>query len=117
MDFSFNDEQRMLADTVSRLVRERYGFDQRAQYGREAKGYSAEIWALLAELGLLCVPFSEDDGGIAGGGVELMILHQAFGRGLALEPYLATVVLGGGLLARLGSAEQRAAILPGVIAG
>ncbi|HYG91363.1 MAG TPA: acyl-CoA dehydrogenase [Azospirillum sp.] len=117
MDFTLNDEQRMLDDTVTRLVRERYGFEQRTRYGKEAKGYSAETWALLAELGLLSVPFSEEDGGIGGGGAELMILHQAFGRGLTLEPYLATVVLGGGLLARLGSPAQREAVLPGVIAG
>ncbi|AWK85712.1 acyl-CoA dehydrogenase family protein [Azospirillum thermophilum] len=117
MDFTLNDEQRMLDDTVNRLVRERYGFEQRIRYGREPKGYSDETWALLAELGLLSVPFAEEDGGIGGGGVELMVLHQAFGRGLTLEPYLATVVLGGGLVARLGSAEQRAALLPAVIAG
>jgi len=117
MDFSLNDEQRMLEDTVSRLVRERYGFEQRGRYAKEAPGYGAEVWGLLAELGLLSVPFSEDDGGIGGGGVELLLLHQAFGRGLTLEPYLATVVLGGGLLARLGSAAQREAILPDVIGG
>ncbi|HEY0837107.1 MAG TPA: acyl-CoA dehydrogenase [Azospirillum sp.] len=117
MDFSLNDEQRMLDDTVSRLVRERYGFEQRGRYGKEAVGYSAEVWTLLAELGLLSVPFPEADGGFGGGGVELLLLHQAFGRGLTLEPYLATVVLGGGLLARLGSAAQRDAVLPGVIAG
>jgi alkylation response protein AidB-like acyl-CoA dehydrogenase len=117
MDFSLNDEQRMLEDTVTRLVRERYGFEQRGRYAKEASGYSAEVWGLLAELGLLSVPFSEEDGGIGGGGVELMLLHQAFGRGLTLEPYLATVVLGGGLLARLGSAAQRESILPAVIGG
>ncbi|HYH18562.1 MAG TPA: acyl-CoA dehydrogenase [Azospirillum sp.] len=117
MDFSLNDEQRMLEDTVTRLVRERYGFEQRGRYGQEPTGYSAEVWSLLAELGLLSVPFSEADGGIGGGGVELMLLHQAFGRGLTREPYLATVVLGGGLLARLGSEAQRGSILPDVIAG
>lgn len=117
MDFSLNDEQRMLDDTVGRLVRERYGFDQRARHGKEAAGYSHAVWATLAGLGLLSVPFSEEDGGIGGGGVELMILHKAFGRGLTLEPYLATVVLGGGLVARLGDAGQRAALLPAVIAG
>ncbi len=117
MDFTLNDEQRMLDDTVTRLVRERYGFEQRARHAKEANGYSAEVWGLLAELGLLSVPFSEADGGIGGGGAELMILHQAFGRGLTLEPYLATVVLGGGLLARLGSAEQRVEILSSAIAG
>ncbi|PWC44771.1 acyl-CoA dehydrogenase [Azospirillum sp. TSO22-1] len=117
MDFTLNDEQRMLDDTVTRLVRERYTFEQRTRYGKEARGFGAEMWALLAELGLLSVPFAEEDGGIGGSGVELMILHQAFGRGLTLEPYLATVVLGGGLLARLGSPAQREAVLPGIISG
>ncbi len=117
MDFSLSDEQRMLDDTVTRLVRERYGFAQRAGYGTEPGGYSAEMWGLFAELGLLGVPFSDDDGGIGGGGAELMILHQAFGRALVREPYLATVVLGGGMVARLGSPEQREALLPAVIGG
>ncbi len=117
MDFSINDEQRMLADTVGRVARERYSFDARKRFAREAKGYGAEIWALAAELGLLAVPFAEEDGGVGGGGVELMLLHEAFGRALMLEPFLAAVVLGGGLVARLGAAAQRENILPGVMAG
>ncbi|SMH62796.1 acyl-CoA dehydrogenase family protein [Azospirillum agricola] len=117
MDFTLNDEQRMLEDTATRLVRERYGFERRQRNAKEPKGYSAETWALMAELGLLSVPFPEEDGGIGGGGTELMLLHQTFGRGLTLEPYLATVVLGGGLVARLGDAAQRETILPAVISG
>ena len=117
MDFSINDEQRMLADTVGRVARERYSFDARKRFAREAKGYDAEIWALAAELGLLAVPFAEEDGGVGGGGVELMLLHEAFGRALMLEPFLAAVVLGGGLVARLGAPAQRENILPGVMAG
>ncbi len=117
MDFTLNDEQRMLHETVTRLVRDTYGFEQRAALLKGDAPYSAGVWSTMAELGLLAVPFAEEDGGFAGGGVELMILHEAFGSGLTLEPYLASVVLGGGVVARLGSAEQRESLLAGVIAG
>ncbi|UEM07810.1 acyl-CoA dehydrogenase (plasmid) [Skermanella rosea] len=117
MDFTLNDEQRMLEETAARLVRERYGFEQRRRHAAEPTGYGAGIWAMMAELGLTAVPFPEGDGGFAGGGVELLVLHQQFGRGLTLEPYLASVVLGGGLLSRLGADAQREAVLPQVIAG
>ncbi|MGE0388464.1 MAG: acyl-CoA dehydrogenase family protein [Gammaproteobacteria bacterium] len=117
MNFEYTDEQRMIKDTVERLVKDRYDFDQRNRYAAEADGYGAEIWATLAELGLLAVPFDPDLGGVGGGPVEIMIIMEALGRALALEPYYATVVLGGGLLRHGGTAEQRAATIPGIIEG
>lgn len=117
MNFDFNEEQRMLKDAVDRLVADRYDFEQRARYLGEEDGWSRTLWANYAELGLLGLPFSEDDGGFAGGPAETMIVMEASGRGLLLEPYLATVVLGGGLLATAASPAQRAAILPALIAG
>lgn len=117
MDFNLTDEQRMLDEMATRLVRDTYGFEQRTKYGKEASGYSAEIWGTMAELGLLGVPFSEEDGGFGGGGTELMVVHEAFGRGLILEPYLASVVLAGRVVALLGSAAQKEAVLPGLTGG
>jgi alkylation response protein AidB-like acyl-CoA dehydrogenase len=117
MDFTFNNEQRLLDETLTRLVRDRWGFDLRARGALEPKGFSTDTWALMADLGLLSVPFSQVDGGIDGGGTELMIVHRALGRALAPEPYLATVVLAGGLIARLGNDDQRSAILPEIMAG
>ena len=117
MDFSLTDEQRMLQDTVARLVREQYDFETRQKLAKSELGFSRENWQQFAEMGLLGVPFSEADGGFGGGGVELMLVMQEFGKGLVVEPYLATVVLGGGLVADAGSAAQKEDILGRVIGG
>ena len=112
MDFDLSEEQRMLKESVERLIAERYDFEQRKQYMKEAPGFSQAMWKQYAELGLLGLPFGEKYGGSGGGAVETMIVMEAFGRGLTLEPYLSTVVLAGGLVAAAGSEAQRAEILP-----
>lgn len=117
MDFDLSDEQRLLKDSVDRLIAERYDFESRKRVMAEPEGFSRANWTRFAELGLLAVPFAEEHGGIGGGPVETMLVMEAFGRGLVIEPYLATVVLGGGLLRHAGSAAQQAEILPGVAAG
>ena len=68
MDFSLSEEQRMLKDTVERLVRETYDFEKRQKISESEEGFSREVWGQLAELGLLGVPFPEDFGGLGGGG-------------------------------------------------
>ena len=117
MDFDLSDEQRMLQDSVQRLLAERCDFEQRKLHGAEAVGHSQALWAQYAELGLLGLPFAESDGGLGGSPVDTLIVMQALGRALALEPYLATVVLAGGLLREAGSAGQRAALIPLIAAG
>jgi pimeloyl-CoA dehydrogenase small subunit len=117
MDFELTDEQRLLRDSVHRLLADRYGFAARKRYAQEPVGFSADMWRQYAELGLLGVPFAEADGGIGGGPVETMIVMEEFGRALALEPYLATVVLGGGALRLGGSAAMRAALVPKIAGG
>ena len=117
MDFDLSDEQRQLKDNVDRLMAAEYGFDKRRAYAASADGFSRELWTKYAELGLLAVPFAEADGGIGGGATEIMIVMEALGHALALEPYLATLVQGGGILRHGASAEQRARIVPGVVAG
>ena len=117
MDFDLSDDQRLLRDSVGRLIADRYGFETRRKHLAEPDGWSRAVWAQYAELGLLGVAFPETLGGYGGGPVETMIVMEAFGRGLILEPYLATVVLGGGLLRRLGSADQQAALLPRIADG
>jgi pimeloyl-CoA dehydrogenase small subunit len=112
MDFEFTEEQRLLRDSVERLLTDRYGFDKRRSYLAETEGWSRELWAQYAELGLLGLPFPEDYGGFGGGPIEVMLVMEAFGRVLALEPYLATVVLGGTALRLAGSEGQKSAILP-----
>jgi pimeloyl-CoA dehydrogenase small subunit len=117
MDFDLTDEQRLLKDSVDRLIADRYDFETRKRYAQEPEGFSRALWAQYAELGLLGLPFPEEDGGFGGGAVETMIVMEALGRGLALEPYLATVVLGGGLLRHGASEEQRAELVPQIAAG
>ncbi|MGC8478152.1 MAG: acyl-CoA dehydrogenase family protein [Acetobacteraceae bacterium] len=117
MDFDLSDDQRLLRDSVTRLIADRYGFEARRRYLAEPDGWSRAVWGEYAALGLLGVAFPEAVGGYGGGPVETMIVMEAFGRGLILEPYLATVVLGGGLLRRLGSADQQAALLPRIADG
>ena len=115
MDFDLNDEQRLLKDSVDRLIADRYDFESRKRF--IADGYSTEMWNQFAELGLLAVPFAEEHGGIGGGPVETMIVMEAFGRGLVVEPYLATVILGGGLIRHAGSEALKAELLPAVATG
>ncbi len=117
MDFQPSDEERLLAETVDRLVADRYGFDARRRYAAEPDGWSRAMWESYAELGLLGLPFAEADGGFGGGAAEMMFVLEAFGRVLALEPYLATVVLAGAALRYAASAEQRRRFLPAIAQG
>ncbi|MDF3060505.1 MAG: acyl-CoA dehydrogenase domain protein [Microvirga sp.] len=117
MDFDLTDEQRLLKDSVDRLVADRYGFDERRHYQQEPEGFSRELWAQYAELGLLGLPFAEEHGGFGGGAVETMIVMEAFGRALVLEPYLATVILGGGFLRHGGTDAQKSELIPQIAAG
>jgi pimeloyl-CoA dehydrogenase small subunit len=117
MDFEMSDEQRLLRESVERLLADRYDFEARKRYMQEPEGFSRDLWRRYAELGLLGLPFDERYGGIGGGPVETMIVMEAFGRALVLEPYLATVVLGGGLLRRGGSEAQREALIPKIAGG
>jgi pimeloyl-CoA dehydrogenase small subunit len=117
MDFDLSEEQRLLKESLDRLLSDRYEFDQRKTYGQNPEGWSRELWAQYAELGLLGLPFAERYGGSGGGPVETMIAMEAFGKALALEPYLATVILGGGFLRHGGSAEQCADLVPKIADG
>jgi pimeloyl-CoA dehydrogenase small subunit len=105
MDFDLTEEQRLLKESVERLLADRYAFEQRQAYQKSPEGWSRELWRAYAELGLLGLPFAEEEGGVGGGPVETMIVMEAFGRSLALEPYLSTVVLCGGILRRTGQKE------------
>ena len=117
MDFSLTDEQRLLKESLERLLAERYGFEARQRFMGERAGWSRTLWKSYAELGLLGLPFEEKHGGIGGGPVETMIVMEAFGRALALEPFFATVVLAGGLLKHGASEAMRAALLPKIARG
>ena len=117
MDFSFTEEQTLLQESIARFVQNDYGFDDRQSSVQSELGYSAENWSTFAELGWLGVPFSEADGGFGGGAVDSMIMMEQFGKGLIIEPYLATVILAGGALKNGGNEAQKAKYLPGIVDG
>ena len=117
MDFDLTDEQRLLKESVDRFLADRYGFEQRRRYMAEPEGWSREIWAQFAELGLLGLPFPEDAGGFGGGPVEVGIVMEAFGRALVVEPYFAGVVLAGGVLRRAADPATLAELVPGIVEG
>lgn len=117
MDFNYTDEQNALRDTLARFIARDYPFEARRALAKSAAGFSRDHWKRFAELGLLALPFPEAYGGMNGNAVDTMVVMEAFGRGLVLEPYLSTVVVAGGLVRDAGSAAQREAILPAVAGG
>jgi alkylation response protein AidB-like acyl-CoA dehydrogenase len=117
VELEYTDEQRLLSDTLDELLEKHYEPNARLRLLDSDAGWSRELWARYAELGLLGLPFDEAYGGAGMGPAELSVVMECFGRALVLEPYLATVVLGAQLVARAGSPEQKSAILPRVAAG
>jgi pimeloyl-CoA dehydrogenase small subunit len=117
MDFEYTEEQRLLRESLDRLFADSYGFAKRKTYMAEPEGFSRAMWAQYAELGLLGLPFAEEQGGFGGGGIEIMVVMEALGRVIALEPFLATVVLAGTALKLAGSPAQQEALIPQIIDG
>ena len=118
MDFDLNDEQRQLKESVDRLLLDNYGdLNQRLAYMKQPQGYSSKLWQQYAELGLLGIPFAEEYGGLGQGLTETMIVAEAFGRALAVEPYFATVVLCGGALRHAGNKALLAELVPAIVQG
>jgi alkylation response protein AidB-like acyl-CoA dehydrogenase len=117
MDFSLNEIQSMLSDSVEKFVSNDYGFENRQKYAASELGYSPDVWQTFADLGWTAVPFSEADGGFDGGPVEMMVMMRQFGRGLVVEPYLENVVLAGGVLRRAANEPQKAKWLAPLIGG
>lgn len=117
MDFSLSEVQLMLADSIEKFVINDYTFEARQKYAGSEIGYSKEVWGTIAELGWTAVPFSEEDGGFDGGPIDMMVVMERMGRGLLVEPYLANVVLAGGVLKRAASSAQKAEWLSPLIGG
>jgi alkylation response protein AidB-like acyl-CoA dehydrogenase len=117
MDFDPTDDQRLLVESVSRMLGDTYSFAQRKGYMALPEGYSPAVWAQFAEQGLLGLPFAEEYGGFGGTAQEVMLVMQAFGRVLVLEPYFPTVVLAGTALNVAGSAAQKTALIPAIAEG
>jgi pimeloyl-CoA dehydrogenase small subunit len=118
MDFDLSDDQRQIKDSVDRMLAAAYAdLKNKVAAQKEPTGFSAASWKQYADLGLLGIPFAEDQGGLGAGPVETMLVMDAIGRNAAIEPYLSTVVLGGGILRHAGSDAQKAALIPEMIEG
>ena len=107
MDFKLSEEQTLLADSMERFVRNEYDFDTRRKSLGSDTGFSQARWRDFVELGWTAIPFAEQDEGFGDGAAELMLIMQAFGHGLVVEPYLASIVLAGTVLGEAGSAAQK----------
>ncbi len=117
MDFNFTDEQAMLRDSVARYFGDHYAFPQRQAVIRSREGWRPGFWRGLAEdVGILGAPFDEATGGLGGGAIETMIVMEEIGKALVIEPYLDTVVIGGGLLRRCGT-PRASELIGGIMAG
>jgi pimeloyl-CoA dehydrogenase small subunit len=117
MDFDLNESQSLLQDSLRKLLADKYGFESRKAYMAGEAGWSRELWAQYAELGLLGLPFDEADGGFGGGAEETMLVAEQMGRHITLEPWFSTVVLGGGFLRHGAAPALRRELVEGIAAG
>src|SRR5437867_6185790 len=117
MNFDLSEEQQLLADSLKRYLTNEYSIEARAKIVASSAGWSETVWAAFAEMGLLGVPFAEEHGGFGGTAVDVMLVMEAIGEGLVVEPYWVNVGLAGSLITRGGSAEQQQRILPSLIQG
>ncbi len=117
MDFNFTSEQDQLRDTVAKLVAQKYDFDTRRKVAKSEAGWRPEMWSQFAELGLLGASFTEAEGGFGSGPIEAMIISEELGKGLVIEPYLQTVVIGGNFFRHGGTDAQKEEHIAGIIGG
>jgi pimeloyl-CoA dehydrogenase small subunit len=117
MDFDLTEEQSSIQDGVRRLLADRYDFAARARILAQPYGWSRELWSQFADMGLLGLPFASEYGGSGASPIETMLVMEAFGRHLVVEPYLSTVLLGGAFLSRAGTPRQRRTWLPEIAGG
>src|SRR5260370_1253783 len=109
MNFQHTEDRRMLADTLNRFVSEQCGFEARDKLARSTTGFSRELWGRFAELGIVGALFKEADGGFGGGGFDIAVVFESLGRGLVVEPFLDTLIVGQAI-ARGGNETQKAAL-------
>ena len=117
MNFELSDEQKMIQQSVERFVQDNYDLNTRISLSSDDLGYSNDYWKSMAELGWLGLPFDESDGGFGGNQIDVLVIMEQFGKGLVLEPYLASVVMGGGALKKGGTESLKNEILPGLVDG
>lgn len=117
MNLEFTEEMTMLQDGLDKFLQHEYDFESRQKLSRQGIGYSEQHWQSFADMGLLGVAFDEQYGGFGLGQTGLIVVMEAIGKGLVLEPYLASIILGGQLVQQAGNEQQKESILPALIAG
>ncbi|MEZ5506480.1 MAG: acyl-CoA dehydrogenase [Gammaproteobacteria bacterium] len=117
MNFDLSEEQQMLVDSIGKFLQNDYAFDVRRKLAKSELGFSRDNWKMYAELGWLSVPFAEENGGFGGSTIDLMLMHEQFGKAMVVEPLVPTLILGGRLIELLGNATQKEALLSAVIQG
>ena len=117
MNFELSEEQQILVDSVKRFVQNDSTVERFRKLRETERAWEPAMWARMGEMGWLSVPFPEEHGGFGGSFVDLALILEQLGRGLVPEPIIPSVVLGGGLISRLGSEEQRERFLLPMIEG
>lgn len=117
MDFTFNEEQTLIQDQVDQFIQKEYDWETRQSLSNSELGFGDNNWQKFAELGWLGISTSEDNGGFGGSAIESMLIMEAFGKGLVVEPFLETIIMSGGLIDEHGSDQQKSLILEPAIAG
>jgi len=117
MDFTFNEEQSLIQDQVDQFIQKEYDWETRQSLSNSDLGFGQENWRKFAELGWLGISVSEDSGGFGGSAIESMLIMEAFGKGLVVEPFLETMIMSGGIIDDHGSVEQKSVLLEPAIAG
>ena len=117
MDFTFNEEQSLIQDQVDQFIQKEYDWETRQSLSNSDLGFGQENWQKFAELGWLGISISEDSGGFGGSAIESMLIMEAFGKGLVVEPFLETMIMSGGIIDGHGSVEQKSVLLEPAIAG
>ena len=116
MDFEFSEDQVLLRDSVRQLLMREHTIERQQTILESTHGHSEKLWHLLAELGIFGLGLPEEAGGY-GGPIEIMLVMEELGRALVLEPFISTVILGGGLVRGYGTVAQRARLLPKIATG
>jgi len=117
MNFDFNEEQQMLRESMQRWFQDNYSFEQRRQISESDEGFSREHWQTFAELGWLSVPFAETHGGFGGNIIDIAAMTEEFGKVLAVEPAISTLVLFGGILQNSPNTALASTLIPQIIDG
>ncbi len=117
MNFDLSEEQTLLKDSIQKFIADNYELSVRRKQSKQKPGYSEEHWKTFADLGWLGLPFPEQYGGFGGNLIDTMVVMEELGKGLALEPYFATVILAGNALLLGGTEAQKEKLIPEIIAG